>query len=132
MNHTFTDTIEIPLTNDPVTQFTRKMGKPIINIDTINKSISIIWHIEYFTPTGVLFFTTPHRQVADNDTLVVMATGNHITMEAYNAAEVKPNVMGEYDFWCFANRNSPFDVLEQVEQYGVIFAERSGWLPDGQ
>lgn len=40
----------------------------------------------------------------------------------------KPIVMGEYDFWQEANKNSPFPVMAQVEQLGTLFAQKNGWL----
>lgn len=128
MINIFELSIAIQLNPDPVTAFTRRLVSPCIFIDTINRKIDITWHMEHITPTGVVYNTTAHRQLADNNTLVNIATQEHLTPEQYEAMENKPAVMGEFDFWCMANSQSPFPVLAQVEAYGQVFAQRNGWV----
>jgi hypothetical protein len=124
----FNSVVDIELMVDPVTTFSRKLTKPCIFIDTINLSIVITWHMEHTTPTGVVYFTTSHRQVADNTVIVNLATQERITLEQYEELPVKPSCMGEYDYWHYANKNSPFPVMEQIELFGTVFAQRNGWL----
>jgi len=128
MIQTYSSPIIIELTADTVTTFTRRLVDPTIFIDTKNKKIEVIWHMEHITPTGVVYFTSAHRQIADNDVLVNLTTQEHLTIEQYNAMDPQPDVMGEYDFWQLANKNSPFPVMDQVELYGTVFAQRNGWL----
>jgi hypothetical protein len=132
MIQNFDSTVDIELMIDPVTMFSRRLTKPCIFIDTINCSIDITWHMEHTTPTGVVYFTTSHRQIADNKVIVNLATQERITEEQYQAIEDKPLCMGEYDYWHYANKNSPFPVMEQIELFGTVFAQRNGWLQNPQ
>lgn len=124
----FDNEVVIDLLVDPVTNFSRKLIKPCLFVDTFNKRIEVTWHMQHFTPTGVLYLTTSHNQVADNSILVVLQSQEHITEDQYNQMDPAPACMGEYDFWHYANKNSPFPVMDQVEAFGVIFAQRNGWL----
>jgi hypothetical protein len=134
MIQTYTAPILIPLLPDPVTTFTRGLVNPCIFIDTINKRIEVTWHMHHTTPTGVLYFTTTHRQVADNTTLVNLTTQERISIEQYEAlsieapASIQDDFMGEYDYWHLANKSSPFPIMDQVEAFGEVFAQRNGWL----
>jgi hypothetical protein len=126
---THNDQIEIELQPDPVTLFSRKLIDPDIRISTRHKIIEITWHMEHRTPTGSLHYTTAHQQIADNELFVVLETQAFMTLQDYEAApEPKPVVMGEYYYWQQANKNSPFPVMEQVAQLGVLFAQKKGWL----
>jgi hypothetical protein len=128
MIQTFENEKEIILNIDFDTNFSRKLVSPCLFVDTANKRIEVTWHMQHITPTGILYVTTTHKQVADNDVLVNLATQERMSIDEYQAMDPPPHVMGEYDFWHYANKNSPFPVMDQVEAFGNVFAKRNGWL----
>lgn len=124
----YTFEIEIQLLNDPITSFSRKLVYPCIYINTMGKSVDITWHMQHITPTNVVYDVTSHVQVANNSVLVNTLNEERITIEQYNTMEEKPPCMGEYDYLLYVNKNQPFDIMDMVESFGNVFAERNGWI----
>lgn len=131
MIQTFDFPIIIPLLPDPRNGLQRRMVDPDISISTKAKKITITWHIETTDLLGNVT-TTTDVQYADNTTLVNLVNQQLLTMEEYEAMDPKPPVMGEFDFWKYANTNSPFPVMQQIADHGTLFAIRRGYLPPPQ
>ncbi len=128
MVQTFNFDISIPLLPDPRTGLARAMVNPIILINTVAQNIQITWHIQTTDLLGGIT-TTTDIQEANNNMYVNLANQQLISPDEYEAMDPKPQVMGEFDFWKYANTNSPFPVMQQIADQGALFAIRRGYLP---
>ena len=132
MIQTFEESVIITgLLPDPVTLFVRIMEFEKLEIDQTQKRIKVTWSVKQIAPGTQEVFSMLNvrkEQIADNTALVNLANPEVMySISEYEALpETKPDVMGEYDFWQYANKNSPFPVMLQIAQAGERFAVRNG------